>query len=132
MRDFFKKTVKSAWFDKVTWGVIIAFSLVLLPEIIAMLSSTETSPYVQVLPQPVHTVARLLTCLWFAFEMAVRFGAEGMDFFKSRRNLFDLIMCALTAFISFCDWCAMLRLMRGIFTDSIEAPHRDERSGTMR
>ena len=131
MREWCKKTAKANWFNRVTLGVIIVFSIILIPDVVAMLSATTDKPYVPIIPQPVHDIALLLTCGWFAFEMITRFVADGLAFFRSRRNVFDIIMCVLTA-VPYCDWCAMLRLMRNIFNDSIEAPHRDERSGTMR
>ena len=131
MRDLCQKIVKSGWFDKVTLVVIIVFSIIILPDAIAMFNATTENPYVRIIPEPIYTVAHVITCVWFAFEMLVRIVAEGGAFFRSRRNFFDFIMCVLT-FVPYCDWCAMLRLMRNIFSDSTEAPRRDERSGTMR
>lgn len=131
MREWCKKTAKANWFNKVTWFVIIVFSIILIPDVYAMFSATTDKPYVRVIPEPIYMTALVLTCCWFVFEMFVRLAAEGLKFFRSRRNLFDLIMCVLTM-VPYCDFCAMLRLMRNIFSDSIEAPHRDERSGTMR
>ena len=131
MRNWCQKTVKAGWFDKVMLGVVIGFSILVLPDAIAMFNATTDNPYVRIIPEPIYNAGLALTCCWFAFEMLVRFVAEGFAFFRSRRNLFDIAMCALT-FVPYCDWCAMLRLMRNVFSDSIEAPHRDERSGTMR
>ena len=131
MKNLCQKITKLKWFDKVTLVVIIVFSIMVLPDAIAMFNATTDKPYVRIIPMPIYTTAHVLTCAWFTFEMLVRIVAEGGAFFRSRRNLFELIMSALT-YLSFFDWCAMLRLMRGIFTDNIEAPHRDERSGTMR
>lgn len=131
MRDLCQKITKLKWFDKVTLVVIIVFSIIVLPDAIAMFNATTDKPYVRIIPMPIYTAAHVLTCAWFTFEMLVRIVAEGGAFFRSRRNLFELIMSALT-YLSFFDWCAMLRLMRNIFSDSTEAPHRDERSGTMR
>ena len=134
MRKLCKKAAESRWFNIVTWCVIFLFTAVMLPEILAILgavkATTESAGPVFWPPWLYYSVY-YATCAWFVFEMAVRILAEGLQFFRFRRNLFDLLTSGLTL-VPYCDWFAILRLMRNLFSDSTEAPKREEKSGTLR
>ena len=134
MRKLCKKAAESRWFNIVTWCVIFLFTAVMLPEILAILGAikaTTESVGPAFWPPWLYYSVYYATCAWFVFEMVVRILAEGLQFFRSRRNLFDLLTSALTL-VPYCDWFAILRLMRNLFSDSTETPKREEKRGTLR
>ena len=62
MKNLCQKITKLKWFDKVTLVVIIVFSIMVLPDAIAMFNATTDKPYVRIIPMPIYTTAHVLTC----------------------------------------------------------------------